>query len=548
MLLTISTTTRPATDLGFLLHKHPGRVQEFGQSFGVARVFYPEAAEERCTAALLLEVDAVRLVRSRGHSSPDFSLGQYVNDRPYAASSMLAVALADVFRTARAGHCASRPDLAAGPIDLAVVVPALPCRGGPEVAHRLFEPLGWQVEARPVPLDEGFPEWGDSRYVRLALRGAVRLADALNHLYVLLPVLDDAKHYWMASDEVDKLIRAGEGWLATHPERAWITRRYLGRRTGLTRAAFARLAELGDDVEEDLEPPVEEEPAAETASLDAADAPGAGTPAADVPTAEVPTAEVPTAEVPTAEVPTAEVPTGEVPTGAVPTGDGQAADAPVFDASLAQAPAAEAPPAAGGAARPLNLVRRDAVVQALADAGARSVIDLGCGSGQLLAELLAKPEITRVTGVDVSARALALAARRLRLDRMPETRRGRLELFQGALTYTDARFAGYDAAVLMEVVEHVDPPRLPALERVVFGEARPGVVVVTTPNSEYNVRYEFLTGMRHPDHRFEWTRAEFSAWAEAVAREYGYRVAYRPVGEPDPEVGPPTQMGVFSRG
>ncbi|MFC7381344.1 3' terminal RNA ribose 2'-O-methyltransferase Hen1 [Sphaerisporangium rhizosphaerae] len=523
MLLTISTTTRPATDLGFLLHKHPGRVQEFGQSFGVARVFYPEAAEERCTAALLLEVDAVRLVRSRGHSSPDFSLGQYVNDRPYAASSMLAVALADVFRTARAGHCASRPDLAAGPIDLEVVVPALPCRGGPEVAHRLFEPLGWQVEARPVPLDEGFPEWGDSRYVRLTLRGAVRLADALNHLYVLLPVLDDAKHYWMASDEVDKLIRAGEGWLATHPERAWITRRYLGRRAGLTRAAFARLAELGDDVEEDLEPPVEEEPAAETAPLDAADAPGAGTPVSTAPVADVPTA--------------------DVPTGDGQAGDGPAADAPVFDASLAQAP-----PAVGGAARPLNLVRRDAVVQALAEAGARSVVDLGCGSGQLLAELLARPEITRVTGVDVSARALALAARRLRLDRMPETRRGRLELFQGALTYTDARFAGYDAAVLMEVVEHVDPPRLPALERVVFGEARPGVVVVTTPNSEYNVRYESLTGMRHPDHRFEWTRAEFSAWTGAVAREYGYQVAYRPVGEPDPEVGPPTQMGVFSRG
>jgi 3' terminal RNA ribose 2'-O-methyltransferase Hen1 len=200
VLLTISTTTRPATDLGFLLHKHPDRVQEFGQSFGMARVFYPEATAGRCTAALMLEVDPIRLVRSRGKASPDFSLSQYVNDRPYAASSMLAVALADVFRTARAGHCKARPELAAGPIELEVTVPALPCRGGPELAHQLFEPLGWQVEARALPLDDGFPEWGDSRYVRLVLRGPVRLADALNHLYVMLPVLDDAKHYWIASD------------------------------------------------------------------------------------------------------------------------------------------------------------------------------------------------------------------------------------------------------------------------------------------------------------------------------------------------------------
>ncbi|MDF2710851.1 MAG: 3 terminal ribose 2-O-methyltransferase Hen1, partial [Nonomuraea muscovyensis] len=260
MLLTISTTARPATDLGFLLHKHPDRVQEFGQSFGTATVFYPEAGEERCTAALLLDVDPVSLARSRGKGSPDFSLSQYVNDRPYAASSLLAVALADVFRTARAGRCRIRPELAERPLPLEVRLPVLPCRGGPELAGRLFEPLGWEVSAQAVPLDEGFPEWGDSRYVRLELRGAVRLADALNHLYVLLPVLDHGKHYWIAPDEVDKLIRAGEGWLRDHPERGLITRRYLGRHRALARTALARLAELGDDTEERLEPAVAEEP------------------------------------------------------------------------------------------------------------------------------------------------------------------------------------------------------------------------------------------------------------------------------------------------
>lgn len=487
VLLTITTTARPATDLGFLLHKHPGRVQEFGRSFGTATVFYPEAEEERCTAALLLEVDPIALVRSRGKSSPDFSLSQYVNDRPYAASSLLAVALADVFRTARAGRCTARPELAGTPLPLELRLPALPCRGGPELATRLFEPLGWEVDAQALPLDEGFPEWGDSRYVRLTLRGTARLADALNHLYVLLPVLDDGKHYWIAPDEVDKLIRAGEGWLAGHPERGLITRRYLGRRWALARTALARLAELGDETEEELEPAVEEDaPAGETAADEAA-----------------------------------------------------AAEAE----AQGDAPQEEAAPKA----KPLNLRRREAVLAKLEELGAVSVIDLGCGQGELVGALLARPRFARVGGMDVSSMALTIAARKLRLDRMPDSKRARLTLFQGALTYTDKRLSGYDAAVLMEVIEHVDPPRLTALERVVFGRARPQHVLVTTPNVEHNVRYEFLTGLRHPDHRFEWTRAEFAAWATRVAGEYGYQVAFAPVGDDDPEVGPPTQMGVFTR-
>ncbi|GLX94373.1 3' terminal RNA ribose 2'-O-methyltransferase Hen1 [Herbidospora sp. NBRC 101105] len=457
MLLTISTTREPATDLGYLLHKHPDRVQRFPRAFGVAHVFYPEATDQRCTAALLLDVDPVRLARTRGKSTPDFSLGQYVNDRPYAASSLLSTAMAEVFRTARAGRCDARPELAQAAIPLEIVLPALPCRGGPTLARRLFEPMGWDVTADPIPLDPAFPEWGDSRYVTLTLKGELRLADALNHLYVLLPVLDDAKHYWIAEDEVDKLIRAGEGWLAAHPDLTLITRRFLNRRTALTRAAFARLAEVGDDEEETLEPPAEEE-----------------------------------------------------------------------------------------VRIPLNTLRRDAVVSTLAELQARSVIDLGCGSGQLISALLDQG-VPKITGVDVSAHTLMIAARRLRLDRMGSRTRERVDLFQGSVTYTDARFAGYDAAVLMEVVEHLDPPRLPAMERVVFGTAKPTYVLVTTPNAEYNPRYENLTGLRHPDHRFEWTRAEFRDWAGGVAGRYGYQVEHRPVGDDDPEVGSPTQMAVFTK-
>ncbi len=458
----------PASDLGFLLHKNPGRVQSFDVSAGVVHVFYPVATENACTAALLLEVDPVGLVRgSRGPASEGFSLGQYVNDRPYAASSLLAVALARVFRTAMTGRCEARPELAARAIPLRVHVPVLPCRGGSELAAELFEPLGWQVSAEPIALDETVPAWGNSRYVDLTMSGEVRLADALNHLYVLLPVLDDAKHYWVSPDEVDKLIRAGGGWLAAHPARTLITRRYLAHRSGLFRSAIARLAEVDDALPDSFDNAI-----------------------------------------------------------------------PVPDADPEPEPG---PPV------PLARLRREAVLGELRAAGAKRVADLGCGEGALTAELLADPAFTEVIAADVSSRALEVAERRLRLDRMPERQKARLRLIQSSLTYRDRRLDGLDALVLVEVIEHLDPPRLAALERSVFGAAA-GLVLVTTPNAEYNVRYEFLSdgAMRHRDHRFEWTRSEFAGWAGRVAAEHGYDVRFAPVGAEDAELGPPTQLAVFT--
>lgn len=476
--LTISTTgtpDRPATDLGFLLHKHPEKAQAFSTAHGTAHVLYPEATAERCTAALLLEVDPVALVRrgkgkGRG-GAPDSALAQYVNDRPYAASSLLAVALAKVFKSALHGACAALPERAAAPLPLRIELPALPARGGAGLVTRLFGPLGWaSVTAEPVVLDPEFPEWGDSRYVRLVLEGELRLADALNQLYVLLPVLDDAKHYWVAPDEVDKLLRAGDGWLAGHPERQLITSRYLSRRWGLTREATERL---------------------ELVRLAEAD----GLEVEDVDNAVDETTDTEERPVPLAEQ------------------------------------------------------RREAILGALRAADAARVLDLGCGQGQLVQALLKDVRFTDIVGVDVSARALSVAARRLRLERMGERQAGRVTLLQGSLTYTDKRLTGYDAAVLSEVIEHLDLPRLPALEYAVFGSARPRTVLVTTPNVEYNVRWETLPAghVRHGDHRFEWTREEFRTWAADVAASYGYEVAFAPVGPDDPEVGPPTQMAVFTR-
>ncbi|WP_306370564.1 3' terminal RNA ribose 2'-O-methyltransferase Hen1 [Nocardiopsis sp. CC223A] len=517
MLLTITTTATPAapaTDLGFLLHKNPERAQSFEQSFGTAHVFYPEATAERCTAALLLEVDPQALLRARTSvSTPDFALAQYVNDRPFATSSLFTVALGRVFRSALKGACEARPELAAAPLPLELHLPAVPCRAGADKARALFEPLGWRVGAEPVPLDPGLPGWGDSHYLSLTLSGDQVLSEALSHLYVLLPAMDGSKHYWVDRGEIDKLLRAGglrvtdaeeqtteedpqarSPWLARHPERAWITRRYLNRRNAYVRTALARLAAADDLPEEEADPALEEDPARPVPAVPAAEA-GERTP------------------------------------------------------SLAEQ-------------------RAGAVLAVLRAENASSVLDLGCGPGALLAKLVADPTLERITGVDVDTVSLQMAHRKTCRGCAPNGRgrhrnlfadaegvreQGgrppRPELLVGSAVYRDARFAGHDAVVLMEVVEHVDPERLLALEETVFSAAHPRVVVVTTPNAEYNVHYEGLAdgAFRHRDHRFEWTRAEFTLWADAVAERNGYTVRYLPVGPQDPATGSPTQMGVFTR-
>jgi 3' terminal RNA ribose 2'-O-methyltransferase Hen1 len=460
MLLTLRTTHVPATDLGFLLHKHPDRVQTFELPFGAAHVFYPEATETACTAALLLDVDPVGLVRGAGGT-----IDQYVNDRPYVASSFLAVAIARVLGTALGGRCERLPELAASPLPLEARIAALPCRGGEGLLRRLFEPLGYGVHADPHPLDPAFPAWGMSRYFTVTLRASCRLSDLLAHLYVLVPVLDDDKHYWVGDPEVEKLVRHGEGWLGTHPERETIARRYLRHQRGLMREAMARLATEGESQPEET--------------------------------------------------------------------------ARIRDAEEA------------GLERPLRLhdQRLDLVASVLHDSGARRVVDLGCGDGKLLKRLLADPQFAAIVGMDVDSRSLSIARERLDLDRLPPRQRERIQLLHGSLLYRDRRLAGYDAAAVVEVVEHLDPPRLAAFERAVFEFARPGTVVITTPNREYNVRWPSLPAgrFRHRDHRFEWTRGEFRVWAVAVAAQFGYNVLFQPVGEEDPEVGAPSQMGIFSR-
>lgn len=465
MLLTLTSTHPPATDLGYLLHKNPSSVQSFSLSFGQAHVFYPEASDRRCTAALLLDVDPVGLVRKRrGPVGEGGTLEQYVNDRPYVASSFLSVAISQVFGSALAGRSRGRPELAEMPLPLEARISVLPCRGGDVFLRRLFEPLGYEVTAERSALDEQFPEWGESPYYTVRLRGQVRLRDLLTHIYVLVPVLDNEKHYWVGDDEVEKLLRHGMGWLAYHPEKETIATRYLKYRRSLAREALARLVD-----EETPDPDSTEE---------------------------------------------------------VRDNEEEAIERPIS----------------------LNEQRVRTVVAALKSSNAKRVIDLGCGEGKLLRALLEDKSFEEIVGMDVSHRVLERAEDRLRLDRMPARVRERIKLIQGSLTYRDTRLAGFDAATVIEVIEHLDEARLAAFERVLFEFARPSTVVLTTPNVEYNILFEGLPAgkFRHRDHRFEWSRSEFQAWAQKVASRFGYAVRFLPVGIDDPEVGAPTQMAIFA--
>lgn len=466
MLLTITYRGENTQDLGFLLHKNPYRAQQFELSYGNVYVFYPKVTDEETTAAILLDINSIDLAKGKLGSQAG-GLFDYINDRPYVTSSFMSTALSKVFGTAMTGRCDKKQELADKLIDLTAKVHMLPCRGDAEIINEIFEPLGYEVEYQTYTLDEKFPEWGDSAYIDLTIRNTVKLSELLNHLYVLIPVFDKQKHYWVNKEEVEKLLRHGDGWLADHPLRNRIINRYFAKSRALAHKAIDKFMEdenlqQGDELDEI-------------------------------------------------------------------NGTADEAEARVRRVSL-------------------NNQRLDAVYNAVIESGATTVLDLGCGDCKLTGKLLEDKQITKVAAADVSVTSLDKAKKRLRYDRMPPYKKNKLQLFQASATYKDLRFGGYDTICLVEVVEHIDAPRVSAMERVVFEFANPCTVIVTTPNREYNANYEWTNnGLRHNDHRFEWSREQFKGWADHVCRNFGYTVTLSEIGDFDEKFGAPTQMGVFTK-
>jgi 3' terminal RNA ribose 2'-O-methyltransferase Hen1 len=452
----------PATDLGFLLHKHPSHMHERDTKAGKAVIFYPEVSEERTTAVLYLDIDPIALVRGKNRQS-DGLLAQYVNDRPYVANSFLSVALSRSFGQTMSGKSKERQELADTKISFEARVTPVGAAGGVEIIKQLFEPLGYRVDAEQLSGNEG------RGIFNLKVSGIVLLRDLLKHLYVLVPVLDNAKHYWIDRDEIDKLLAKGEGWLADHPAKELIARRALKHRRALAHEALERLADA-DQSEEIIEVD-DNKPPKELKEL-------------------------------TLEKPIR-----------------------------------------------LHDLRLNTVASLLVEHNVSSVLDLGCGEGKLLQRLVKEGSLKRLVGVDPSVVSLERAARKLHLENAGDAMRERLQLQMGSLTYADRRWHGFDAATLVEVIEHIDPPRLPSLALSLFGDASPKLVVITTPNIEYNSLFEGMEPgtLRHKDHRFEWTRKEFEDWCKPIAKTHEYSVSFSPLGPIDDVHGAPSQMAVFER-
>lgn len=386
-----------------------------------------------------------------------------MNDRPYVASSFMSVAIAKAFSTAMNGKCSKKPELVDVKMPFEIDISVLPApKGGEMLIRKMFEPLGYTVELGRHILDDKFTNWGDSKYFTLKLNHTITLQELLSHLYVMIPALDNDKHYYVSQNEIEKLLEKGKGWLSEHPEKEQITKRYLFNLHSLSRQALER---LNDDDESEQ---IKEEAASENIKKK----------------------------------------------------------------------------------ETLHQQRLKLVLEKVKESGANSVLDLGCGEGKLIRMLLKEKQFSNISGMDVSYQELTRCKDRLHWDEMAPRQKERINLFQGALTYKDKRLEGFDAAAIVEVIEHMDENRLKSFERVVFEFAKPKTVVLTTPNGEYNVLFENMEAdtMRHTDHRFEWSRSEFETWARQVAESNNYSVQFLPIGEEDEKVGAPSQMAIFKYG
>ena len=455
MILELTTTHKPATDLGYLLHKHPDKLQTVELSVGSAHMFYPEASEDSCTACLMLDINPIDLVRGdKGRNA--FLQEHYVNDRPYTSNSFLSTALVKAFGSAINGTCHTKPELALTAIPLKAKIHSLKVDCDKSYINKLFEPLDYKISYETIQLDSTFPSWGESKIVNLTIEKTTTLKEFLSQLYVFMVVLDNDRHFYISRNDIDVLIRRGENWLENHPEKDWITKRYLKNLRTLTSQALLRLANEDELIEEQQTPE-----------------------------------------------------------------------------------------------RKINLhqQRLNKALELLKESGAESILDIGCGEGKLLKMLLKEGQFKKIAGMDVSFGELQKAKENLYLDQASPAMRDRIKIFQGSVTYKDERLKNFDAAALVEVIEHLDEERLPAMEKVVFGFAKPNFIIISTPNAEYNVVFEKLQAetFRHDDHRFEWTRKEFADWCNKICDEFKYEVSIYPVGQEEENIGAPSQLAMFKK-
>ncbi len=442
MILNFNVKGENADKISFLLHKSPNKLHQFSLGFGSAYVFYSKYERNDVSFSLLVDIDPIDLVRGKNKNSQ--GIFDYVNDRPYATSSFLCSAIAQVFSTALSGRSKEYEHLVKEEMEFKVEVVSLKVKTNLIMLNKIFDPLGYELEIKSHLLDEKIFGEEESNYVDLILKNKLTLQSVLQHLYVLIPVFDNNKHYFVNNDEVEKLLSKGGDWIDVHPEKDFITSRYLNSK-------FIDAKKLESLFSKEQNKMIEERKK-----------------------------------------------------------------------------------------NSLNSQRLSQVTDVIESLNIKSLVDLGCGEGKLIKELLNNTSVEKILGVDISINVLKKAARKLKYD----TVKDKIELVQSSAVYYDERFTEYEAICLIEVIEHIDEQKLYLLKENVFNLVKPKYVIITTPNVEYNTVYE-LDGYRHSDHRFEWSRSEFRLWCEEICNQYNYDVEYFSIGEEMETVGNSTQMGVF---
>ena len=466
MLLTITHRGKDTQNLGYILFKNPNRPQEVKLNTGKAYVFYPKVSNEETTIALLVDINSLDLAKGeKGKEVQPQNLFDYVNDRPYAASSFLATAMHKVFGTAISGRGDEYQELADSKIDLTASIHMLPCPLDKEILNKIFQPLGYAVSYETFLLDEKFPQWGDSKYVNLNITGKVELKTLLKQIILLIPAFDRFKHYDIGGqDEINKLIKLGDGWLNNHPEKDFILARYLQYKKGLVNKAQEQFK-------------------------------------SDIEVSEV---------IEDSDVAIEEFEIGEI--------------------------------VENEKKESLNTMRWNTVLKSLADYDVKSLLDLGCNNGKFLEKVRDKLDINKLAGTDISFKVISVANRKANKKDM-----SKIDFFHSSILYKDNRFKGYDAVTVIEVMEHIDKSKLYLFEKILFGYINPRIIILTTPNKDYNENYKNLDskGLRHFDHRFEFTKEEFKNWKGLMCFHYHYFSKFIEIGTPDDKDKYPTLGTIF---
>ncbi|MCK1992095.1 3' terminal RNA ribose 2'-O-methyltransferase Hen1 [Peribacillus muralis] len=445
MQLTINASGNNVKAISYLLSKNPNNLYERKHKGHVVRLFYSTFTETEMEATIFVTPDPIELVKNTANS---YDITHYINDREFAVSSIFCSLIRSALGTALNGqpkeeHAEWVNHPFSFQFDFGPVVSTL----SDNQLRELFEPIGYEVSITRPDIQYSFDMKDRSSTRTVSLKGLKTLQEGLRHLFVLIPVIDNYKHYYIDEKEIDKLERYGEGWLDDHPMRDFIYRQSLRFKEVYSIVENKKPEMKKDDKESKVR---------------------------------------------------------------------------------------------------LNDLRYEKIFDTVSQMHPSSVVDFGSGEGKLSVRLGFIEGVKEILAVEPSQSATLKALGRF--DKVKDKEKFVIpKPLWGSLFYYDEELKNKDVIILCEVIEHIDEHRLPKVMDTILQDYQPRALILTTPNREYNEVYDMEDALRHNDHRFEWTRAEFQQWCTARNHDDSYDLRFEGIGEEHVTQGCPTQMCVFER-